>query len=521
MRFKNIAAVATGLAIVAVIAYWAGSQRAPQADKEQAAGREVAYWVAPMDPNYKRDKPGKSPMGMDLIPVYADEAMADGVVTISPTTQNNIGVRLGSVTRGPLSREIKTVGFIGYDETKLSHVHMRADGWIENLVTKTLGETVQQGDLLFRIYAPQLVVAQSDYVLALNRQEKQYIETASEQLTLLGFRQHQIDGLRQSRKVSQLVDVYAAQGGVITDLNVAENMYVTPATTILTIADLSTVWVMADVFEDQAALLKTGLKARVNLAFDAGTSIHGLVDYVYPVVDPETHTVKVRLKVDNAAGTLKPNMFTDVTIFGEPEADALRVPKDALIRTGASSRVIVALGDGRFEPREVKIGAVTADAIEIKDGLREGEKIVLSGQFLIDSEASLSAGFRRMSETATTSATMDMDDPAPEMGDESMAAEMSMAGEMKEGDPAMAAPVTGTGTVNSVMPAHHMINLTHDPIPAIGWPTMTMDFNVSEEIDLSRFDAGDQVHFELAKGDDGFFFIVALHQTDAMHMEGH
>ncbi|TNE58084.1 MAG: efflux RND transporter periplasmic adaptor subunit [Alphaproteobacteria bacterium] len=509
--------IATAIAVmvlggVATLSYLTGSYRATQSLETGEGERQIAYWVAPMDPNFKSDKPGKSPMGMDLIPVYADEEAEAGVVTVSSVTQNNIGVRLGAVRKASISREIKSVGFVDHDETKLSHVHMRAEGWIDKLVTNTLGAAVQKGDLLFRIYAPRLVVAQSDYVQALGRGEQKYIATAAEQLALLGFNSQQIETLRRSRKVEQLVDVFAAQDGVITELNVAENMYVTPSTSILTIADLSTVWIMADVFENQAAVLSEGLEARIDLSYGEGQALFGTIDYVYPVVDPKTHTVKVRLKFGNVSGVLKPNMFVDVTIFGAPVEDALVIPKDALIRTGSSSRVIVALGEGKFEPREVKIGTVTAETVQITDGLREGEQIVFSGQFLIDSEASLSAGFQRMGPGVSEAKDMTMD----------IAEEKAEGLANGEPDSATAGePVTGSGTVNSVMAAHHMVNLTHDPIPAIGWPTMTMDFKVSEAIDLTAFAQGDAVHFELGKGEDGIFFISALHKLDAMKMEGH
>lgn len=392
---------------------------APADSGGDASEPEVAYWVAPMDPAFRSDKPGKSPMGMDLVPVYEDET-SDATVRISSTMANNIGIRTARIERSDLARKARTVGFVGYDEMKVSHIHMRAEGWIDELTVKSEGERVKKGDLIFRIYSPDLVVAQSEYVQALKQGQTVLSRLAKERLGLLNFLDSQITELKRTGEVRQLVDVYADQDGIVVDLNIAENMFVTPGTTILTIVDLSSVWVLADVFEEEAQWMKVGLPASVNTPFQPDAVRRGTVDYVYPTIDPVTRTLKVRLKFDNPDELLKPNMYAEVSISGEPKARVLSIPRDALIRTGTSQRVILALDGGAFEPREVKTGMVSNDRIEIVSGLKDGDILVVSGQFLIDSEASLSASFRRMGEAPTmddADGAMVMPGPAIDEGD--------------------------------------------------------------------------------------------------------
>lgn len=494
-QFFPIAVVGAVVIVVGVLGYMVGSasqKNGPQSP-ETSGEQEIAYWVAPMDPNFRSDSPGKSPMGMDLIPVYA-EAEDETAVRISPLTINNLGIRTATATRKDLAYQIETVGFVGYDETRVSHVHVRAEGWIDELKSKVEGERVRQGDLLFRIYAPELVVAQSEYLQALRSGDKAHIDLSDERLRLLGFHREQIADLKTSRTLNQLVDVYAEQDGIITQLNVAEKMFVTPGTSILTIADLSTVWVLADVFEEQSGWLAEGLDARVETSFQAGLQLKGSVDYIYPMIDPLTRTIKVRLKFENEDEVLKPNMYAQVRIAARAQSDVLTVPQDAVIRTGGPSRVIVALGEGRFEPREVETGLSSGGDVEVVSGIAEGDEIVVSGQFLIDSEASMSASLRRMSDPARIA------DEASSPDDQ---------GNPVDVVPVM--PITAMGTVNSVMPGHRMLNITHEPIRSIGWPTMTMDFTAAAEVDLTGLQPGDSIHFELVQSDDDVYLVTAVH----------
>ena len=359
--------------------------------------REVLYWVAPMDPNYRRDEAGKSPMGMDLVAVYADEVDGQpGVVSIDPVIINNLGVRTQKAAYGPLSQRIETVGYVGYDEDTVQHVHTRVDGWIEKLATKATGDPVKKGQLLFELYSPTLVNAQEEYLTALRSSNKLLLGASKDRLIALGVGNSEIARLTKERTVHQRIRVYAEADGVIANLGVREGIFVTPATEIMSVAELDKIWVLAEVFERQAAWVKAGQKAMVELDYLPGKMWHGVVDYVYPELDPKTRTLKVRLRFDNAEETLRPNMFSRVTIEAEGFGAVVNVPREAVIRGGSVNRVVVALGAGRFLAKPVKIGIESGDRVAIRSGISEGEEIVVSGQFLIDSESNIEAAMYRM-----------------------------------------------------------------------------------------------------------------------------
>lgn len=399
MKTYLYAAIAIALAVVAGV--YIGRTTGPETRhsvQEPATGdREILYWVAPMDPDYRSDEPGKSPMGMDLVPVYADEVDDQpGVVAIDPIIVNNLGVRTAPAERGSLSRRIETVGYVAYDEDTVQHVHTRVDGWIESLATKASGDPVQAGQLLFELYSPTLVNAQEEYLAAARSGNAQLVEASISRLAALGVTQSEIDRIDRERTIRQRVRVYAEGNGVIAYLGVREGIYVTPETDIMSVAKLDRVWVLAEVFERQAAWVRAGQHAMVELDYLPGEMWHGQVDYVYPELDPGTRTLRVRLRFDNAARTLRPNMFARVTIDGESTGDVVHVPREALIRGGSVDRVVVALGGGRFHARPVTVGIESGDRVAIEDGLAAGESVVTSGQFLIDSEANIEAALKRM-----------------------------------------------------------------------------------------------------------------------------
>lgn len=480
--------------LIGVVVGWGVSNWTATDVGEGTGEKELLYWQAPMDPSYRSDKPGKSPMGMDLVPVYEGEepktAADEAVVRISPGVINQIGIRTAKVTRSDLSREIETVGYIALDEDKTSHIHVRADGWIENLVVKTVGERVQKGDLLFQIYSPTLVNAQAEYLQAIGSGQKGLIAASRTRLRALDVTEAQIEDLLERGSVNNLVDVRASQDGIITELNVGEGMYIQPGTTIASLADLSTVWVVADIFEDQAEWVEEGLTAIVRMPFVLGQFWEGTVEYVYPVLDPVSRTIKVRLSLDNPREQLKPNMYAEVTIRGVPNRDSLSIPREALIRTGTSEHVIVALGDGRFRPVDVVSGMEAGDRVEILFGLSEGDEIVVSGQFLIDSEASLTAGFRRMGQ----------DSGSPEF-DSPISATSLDAG---------AVAVRAEGRITAVLFDEGELRIAHGAISSLGWPAMTMDFSTSVDIDLTEIKRGDNVLFTISKGDGDKYVVTSL-----------
>jgi Cu(I)/Ag(I) efflux system membrane fusion protein len=391
--------MAIAIAATLIIGFLAGRGLPPKPDEAATdeGDNEVLYWVAPMDSNFRRDEPGKSPMGMDLVPVYADEAGATpGVVSIDPTVLSNLGVRTAIAERGTLPRLIETVGYIGYDEDTLQHIHTRVDGWIEKLATTATGDPVRKGQLLFELYSPTLVNAQQEYLAALSSSNVGLKNASRDRLAALGLTESDIARLDRERKVSQRVSVFAESDGVVADLGVREGMFVTPATEVMSVAQLDKVWVVAEVFERQSAWVEPGQRAAVELDYLPGTTLRGTVDYVNPELDPKTRTLKVRLRFDNEGAKLLPNMFARVVIEGVPVSNIVHVPREAVIRGGTSSRVVIDIGDGRFESRKVLIGIESGDRVAIRRGLKEGERVVVSAQFLIDSESNIESALERM-----------------------------------------------------------------------------------------------------------------------------
>lgn len=357
-----------------------------------AAG-EILYYRHPHNPDITSPTPTKDEMGMDFIPVHAG---GSGVIELDPAVVQTLGVRTAEVERGRLWRRIDTVGYISYDNTRLRHIHTRVEGWIENLQLHQVGERVSEGDLLFELYSPALVTAQEEFLGALNSGNARLIRASRERLQSLDMASRDIGRLERERKVLRNVPYYAPRDEVVTSLNVREGMYAGPELKVMSLADLSTVWLRADIFDRQSAWVKEGQPAEARLSYLPGREFEGRVEFVSPVVDPQTRTVEARLSFPNPDGDLKPNMFANVTVYGGPKQDVLVIPREALIRTPDGGRVVLALGDGRFSSRQVVPGLESGDFVEIISGLDEGEQVVTSAQFLIDSETSLKAGLERL-----------------------------------------------------------------------------------------------------------------------------
>ena len=447
--------------------------------KTNSEEKKPLYWVAPMDSNYRRDKPGKSPMGMDLIPVYEDESSTDdfgpGAVRVAPHVVNNLGVRTAPVELENMHTEISTVGYVQYDEDKLIHIHPRVDGWIEKLYVKAEGDPVEKGQPLYSLYSPQLVNAQEELLIALKRNNASLVTAAKDRLKALQLSAGLIKELEQTKKVQQTITFYSPQAGVVDGLKIREGFYVKPGDTLLSIGKLDQVWVEAEVFERDAALIKEGLPVSMTLDYLPGEDWTGVVDYVYPALNSKTRTLRVRLKFGNPDFQLKPNMFAQVSIHANQADSAIIVPKEAVIRTGKQDRVVLALGDGQFKSIEVTIGRVDKDSIEILSGLNEDDVVVTSAQFLIDSESSKSSDFKRMTH-----------DEVPNS-------------------------IWMQGEVNSVMTGHRMVNITHGPAEAWDWPEMTMDFNVAENVDVDSLKSGQSLHFEVSKTEDSGYEVTGIH----------
>lgn len=373
--------------------------------------KQPAYWVAPMDPNYRRDKPGKSPMGMDLVPVYNENGPQNsagaGAIWISPEVVNNLGVRTAIAALRSLQPTIITVGYVQYDEDQLTHVHPRVEGWVEKLYVKADGDRVEKGQPLYALYSPELVNAQEELVFALSRDNPRLITAAENRLQALQIDAAVIQELRRSQEVRRSLTFYSPRSGVIDNLNIREGSFVRPGTTLVSVGTLDDVWVQAEIFESQAPLVQVGHPVTMTLDYLAGKHWLGEVDYVYPTLDPQTRTARVRLRFSNPDALLKPNMFAKVAIQTSADANVLVIPKEAVIRLGDQNRVVLALGEGRFKSVTVALGRIDGEFAEIRSGLSVGERVVTSAQFLLDSESSKTSDFMRMQPASMNDAAID------------------------------------------------------------------------------------------------------------------
>ncbi len=384
------------------------------ADKPKAE-RKPLFYRNPMNPAITSPVPAQDEMGMDYIPVYADNGAGDepaGTVKIDPVTVQNIGVRTARAERKQLSRTIQTVGRIGYDEQRLARLHPKTEGWIEELYINKTGEQVQEDTILLNIYSPQLVTSQQEYLLAVKYRRalkdspfkdiregaRDLVKTSRERLEMLDVPEHQIRELEQSGKIKKGLHIHSPFAGVVTKIGAREGEYVTPKTELYTIADLSEVWVLADVYEDELPWIKAGDETQMRLAAIPGRTFQGRIRYVYPYAETKTRTVKVRMVFPNPDLALKPDMFADVTIQASRQVDALVVPSEAVVRSGTRDQVFVVREPGKFEPREVKLGISSDGKTQVLEGVEAGEQVVTSAQFLIDSESKLREATAKMME---------------------------------------------------------------------------------------------------------------------------
>jgi len=362
--------------------------------------KKILYWVAPMDANYRRDEPGKSLMGMDLVPVYdkgTDDMDDDGLpkITIDASTAQNMGVRIEKAKMTELSRTIKTIGSVTYNEDGLHHIHARASGWVEKVYTNSLGDPVEKGKTLLEFYSPEILAAQKDLVVA-NRTGSSLGKASRTRLRDLNVPQSVIDNVSRTGKSQNRIPIVANHTGVVTRIGIKNGMYITPGTEIYTIADLSSVWIIVDVFEHQLTWVKIGNKAEIKVQGVPSKIWQGKVDYIYPELNPKTRTLKVRLTIATPKQMLKPNMFADVVLYTNNK-QVLAVPSEALIYYENSPRLVKVVAENKYQPIEVKIGMKSNGQVEILEGIEEGDDILVSGQFMIDSESNLQASFRRIS----------------------------------------------------------------------------------------------------------------------------
>jgi Cu(I)/Ag(I) efflux system membrane fusion protein len=359
------------------------------------------YWVAPMDANYKRNKPGLSPMGMDLVPVY-DNAIVEsnagpGVVKISPIVINNLGVRTVPVILKPLVQTLNVFGTVKYNENRLVHIHPRVEGWIETLHVSASGDPIKKGDPLYELYSPELVNAQQEFISEQNSNQGNLSAASEIRLRALNISKEFIKKLKYTKKIHQTITFYAPQNGVIDHLNIREGFFVKPDTTLMSVGNLDKVWIEAEIFEKQVRYVKLNQTVTFTMDYFPAKEWTGKIDYIYPELNVENRTLRIRIELENSNYLLQPNMYGNININVGNDQPRLQVPNHTVIRTENKNRVVVALDNGEFKSIEVKTGIVGHTYTEIITGLSEHEQVVEKGVFLLDSESSKESDFKRMS----------------------------------------------------------------------------------------------------------------------------
>lgn len=445
-------------------------------DTDPASGRKILYYHDPMVPGNKFDKPAKSPfMDMMLVPVYADSDSDQGKITVSPRVQQNLGVRTALVAEGTLAPQVSAVGSIAFNERDQAIVQARATGYVERLHVRATLDRVAKGQPLVDLYVPDWVAVQEEF-LALRRMQgtdlASLVDGARQRMRQVGMGDEQIRQIEASGRTQPRITITAPLGGVVVELLVREGMTVMAGTTLFRINGLSTVWANAEVPESQSALLRPGARVQARSPAAPGTSFDGKVQALLPEVNPATRTLKARMELANPGLRLVPGMLVTMQFMDLRADKALLVPTEAVIQTGKRTVVMLAEENGRFRPVDVEAGIETGGQTEIKRGLQPGQRVVVSSQFLIDSEASLKGVEARLNEVPKPAAA----NTAPRH--------------------------EGQARIDAMTP--DAITLSHGPIPSIKWGSMTMDFKPPPPQALPRkLAAGDTVSFEFYIDSEG------------------
>lgn len=480
---KTVALVAVAASLSGGAGYWmAGRQPAPQAKPSALVGgdakdeRKVLYWYDPMAPSQHFDKPGKSPfMDMQLVARYADEGGDAAGVKIDPGVLQNLGIRWATVERGSLALPITATAAVQLNDRQVAVVQARSDGFVERVYALAPGDVIARGAPLADLLLPEWAGAQNEFLALLQVGDPALAQAARERLKWLGMPAELIARVEQTRKTHPVVTVTAPLGGLIQALDVRAGMAVSTGMMLAKINALDTVWLEAAIPESQAGRVVVGLKMQAALAAYPGESFHGKVIAVLPETNVDSRTLRVRIELPNRNGRLKPGMFAQVRLEAGSSAPVLLLPSEAVIRTGARNVVLVALEDSRFQPVEVKLGQEADGKVVVLEGLSEGQKIVASGQFLIDSEANLKGAITRLNRPADVA-----EKPA------------ANSGPLNE----------AVGKVESVKGDD--ITLSHGPVPSLGWGAMTMPFKLARPELAATVKAGDTVSFGFRRGDEGY-----------------
>ena len=398
-------------------------------NQKSSGERKIVYWRAPMDPNEIYDAPGKSKMGMDLVPVYEDDASGSGIVTIDPEVQQNMNIKTETVQVKQLSSNVTTNGVLQTNETSEYIVTTRINGWVEKLYVNYTGQQISKGSKLMDIYSPELVSAQQELLTALSYQNtvnesslqsiresgNELVKNSIRKLELLEVPESEIKRLIETKEVKTYITLFAQKSGTVLEKNIVDGQKVMGGMPLLKIANLSTLWLMADIYEYELAKVKMGSKASISFNFLPGKIYEGKVSFIYPTLDPKSRTVKIRIELNNR-GELKPSMFANITIEGEDLGRKPVVPENAIIRSGLKDVVIISLGNGKFKPQQVQLGGYADGYYQVLNGLSEGNTIVTSAQFLIDSESNLKAAISQFQSTTPVESETKEEKPIMEDG---------------------------------------------------------------------------------------------------------
>ncbi len=464
------------------------SPKARPASAPQSSGveKKPLYWHDPMVPSQKFDKPGKSPfMDMQLVPVYADGAADDGNVTISPRVQQNLGIRTAEVTKGSFASTLSAVGSVAYNERDVALVQARSNGFVERLYVRAPLDPVRKGQPLAELYVPDWVAAQEEYLTARHIQDggmAGLVDGARQRMRLAGMTNDQIHMIESNGKVHPRITITAPVGGVVTELTAREGMTVMNGAPLFRINGLGTIWVNAEVPENFAAQVRPGNAVEARTPSLPGTVFKGKVSAILPDVNATTRTLKARIELANPSGQLVPGMFATLNFAATARNDILLIPTEAVIQTGTRSVVMVAQSAGKFMPVEVETGVESNGQTEIRKGLDVGQKVVVSGQFLIDSEASLRGTTTRMGDVPIPD-TSKTDSPTHH----------------------------GLGKVENI--DKDEITISHGPIASLQWGAMTMSFKLPPTGLPRTVAVGGTVDFTIRPVEDGAYEITSITPT--------
>jgi RND family efflux transporter MFP subunit len=539
VKNSNVILALVVVAAVGAGGYWLGGRSHPSTDTAaagpQSGGgapvapvktRKLLYYRNPMGLADTSPTPKKDPMGMDYIAVYegedegADKQAGSNQIRISTEKIQKLGVRTEAASMRALGKTVRAAGRVEPDERRVNSISPKFEGYVERLHVNVTGQPVAKGQPLFEVYSPELVSAQREYIIAAQGVQamsaaggeaqagmRQLAESSLARLRNWDLSPEQIAALVKTGEARRTITFRSPATGIVTEKKALQGMRFMPGESLYQVTDLSSVWVMADVFEQDIGLVKTGSMASVKINAYPDKSFSGRITYIYPTLKPETRTVPVRIELANPGQLLKPAMFAQVEMQVGAKAPVLTIPDSAVIDSGTRQVVLVQLQEGRFEPREVKLGAHTDNYVEVRDGIKEGEQVVVAANFLIDAESNLKAAIGGLG-TGSGPATPQSSPPAAATG-------------APPAGPAAAGPVgapaavghKGQGTVDGIDLKAGTVSLNHGAIASLKWPAMTMEFKVANPSLLKNLKPGAPVSFEFVERQRGEWVITSLTPT--------